>query len=292
MYSVTQFATFSSKAAPRRAAWPGCSRARKVSRAGAGLVMATILAGGPAAAGTPAPQSADGASAVALPADSCYDRVAVVLNNKPQRPPASASYIPETPSPDVHPIMVLSMDQSRPCTAYKPIGDMSPTTPAMWALGPEQDSSASLSAPHPAWLGVEAPRASSRSSALRLPPPDPLADAVPPDAPSINRFTADGGFQLSDGLLRRASGDESRGLAAASTSGAGGLPGGLGPTAGPLAASPLNAPDLTASAPPIGAPGIAGNPSGVPEPASWLMLVAGVFGLGAALRHRPHRLAA
>jgi hypothetical protein len=255
--------------------------------------MATILAGGPAAAGTPAPQSAADAPAIALSADSCFDRVAVVLNNKPQHPPASASYIPETPSPDVHPIMVLSMDQSRPCTAYKPIGDMSPTRPAIWAPGPEQGSSPPLSAPHPAWLGVEAPRVALSSSALRLPPPDPLADAVPPDAPSTDGLAVDGGFQLSDSLLRRAFGEGSRGLAAAaSTSGAGSLGGGLGPTAGPLAANPSNAPDLTAPAPPTGAPGIAGNPSGVPEPASWLMLVTGVFALGAALRHRPHCLAA
>jgi hypothetical protein len=289
MSSVALFTAYSSKAGRRRDTWPDYLRSRKVSPVTPALVMAAMLAAGPAAAGAPAATSADGAPAVALSADNCFDRVAVILNNKPQPSPGSAS--PEAPALDVHPVLILSMNQPRPCTAYKAIGDMSPSRPVMWAPGPE-DPSAPASVTGQGWLGVETPSAAPPPFAPRLPLSGPLADAVLPDAPPTGGFTVSAGFVLPDGLLRgRASGAGSGGLATAASaaSGGGGPASGLGPTAGPLAANPSKTPDLID--PPAGAPGIAG-PSGVPEPATWLMLVAGLFGLGAALRQRPHRLAA
>lgn len=255
--------------------------------------MATILA----AAGAPAAKSADAAPAEALPADSCFDHVAVVLDNKPQRnnkphrTPAAAAYTPETTPPDVHPVVILSMDEPHPCSAYSPIGDMWLPRPATWALGSNEDSPAPPSGFGQAWLGVEAPRSAPPSFAQRLPPSDSGQEAIVPDAPPLGGLTVGGGFVLAgSGLRGHASGDSSRRLATAS--GAAGSASGPGPMAGPLAGAPSKAPDLVPQTPPAGAPGTVGDPSGVPEPATWLMLVAGAFSLGAALRRRPRGLAA
>jgi len=248
----------------------------------------TIMASATLAAGPTRAGESVGIAGLGLPSEECFDNVAVVLNDRPSAPPRpvrttkapGSAYGPDglPPPDDAHPLLTLFVKQPRPCAAYPDI----PTAIPARGLGVVADASDPL--------GVRAAEVLRPTGAafpdfdgpaFRSSPAQPAADA-PSDAAAGLRLA--GGFAVA--------GLPSRGRAA--QSGRGAPPPSFAPGAadglarspsegGPAVDPPLTPPDLTGPPAPSG---LVGPPQGVPEPSTWLLFIAGVFGIGASLRRR------
>ena len=261
-------------------------------RAGAFAVAtlaAVLTSGTPALAGPAA-----GMEGLGAPSDDCFDNVAIVLNDKPSRtqvPPAASKAGPAAdpgdglpPPDDAHPVLTLFLRQPRPCAAY----------PDIAALVTGADSAAVLAPTDPWATAARRPVVTPASSSawatadgLRFPPSHsrPPAEALgyPADLEPAHGL-AFAGFASRAPRAQAGQRGSPPSFASDAAEGLGHSPLQDRPGADP----PVAPPELTGPAPTSGPLGPA---PGVPEPSTWLLLIAGVFGIGASLRRRTLHLA-
>jgi len=231
-----------------------------------------------------------GIAGLGLPSEECFDNVAVVLNDRPSRtpatPPASkaargaqdANSLP--PPDDAQPVLTVFVKQPRACSAYPDVAVAAPVrglgvmADPLSASSSAADIVAMSSASFPG-LPLAAFPLSSAQMAAEAPPGLPIGlrlaggpDGRDPTARGRSAASGHGPSPLSfapsaaDDLARALSRDGS-------------------------AVDPLAPPDLIE---PSAQPGLVSPQPGLPEPSTWLLLIAGVFGIGSALRRHTPRL--
>jgi hypothetical protein len=253
------------------------------------LAVVVVLAAGPALATAPAPAKH------AKPADQCFDRVTVVLNDKPHRDPGATAAgsgrqaVRDAGAADAHPILTLRIEQPRDCGIPLAL-EGQPSPPAV-PLALEDGSADGFGAPARGALAT-AGRGSAAAPlklGLSAAPPEALQDALVAGDPPIDGTTAGAGFVpfhspahlLAGGTATASPGMPDTGFSASASRR------GKAPAAdNPQGLVPPEA------GPPASDPAVAMAPVAIPEPSAWLLFILGAFGLGAALRRRPARSAA
>jgi len=270
----------------RKAGGAADTIARRPGRPVCGLAFAAVIFAASAAARA---GDTGGIAGLGLSSDECFDMVPVVLNDRPSRRPVTprVAHVPASnpemdglpPPDDSRPILTVMVKQPRACAPYPDVGAPVPAR-GLGVIADPTDSSAARAGDLLATAGGGFPS---------LPGP-----AFPPTLADTQAST-DGAVGL-----RFASGFAfarfpSRGPAVPSARGAPPMsfaPGEADELArnlsqGRSAVDPTAAqPGLTDSTPPTGLVGAA--PS-LPEPSTWLLLIAGMFGAGASLRRRTCR---
>ena len=249
------------------------------------LAVATALAAGPAlAAGAVPPRPGE-------PVARCFDPVSVVLGAKPHRAPeatarrgggqAAPSQAAATPA-DPRPILTLVMERPRDCKG--PLDWVSVSAPPQLSGMLDGEPGGGFGAPFQATLAATAQGAVAGdmgpARAAASAHPAVSADPVPAEDPPAGGFTVGGGFVLPSTPVHGLAGRTAIGAPIAPNFG---IPGFSAPQG---AASPVaNPPNpLPPADDPPGAPVATAGIAGVPEPATWTLLVLGLFGLGAAVR--------
>jgi hypothetical protein len=176
----------------------------------------------------------------------------------------------------------LSLDQPHACQIYQALEAMSA---AAYAAAPADDGGASPGG------GVLRTAFEGAGAGDRLPlkggaQADEASSAAMP-APFDGGIHVVGGFVPPESALhpRTGSSDAARPTMSLAAAGASDpfsrlLPGAQATVAQPAPGDP---PGSTSP----GGPPPTGSPAGVPEPTTWLLMILGLFGLGAALRRRP-----
>lgn len=252
----------------------------RASSGRAALAIAAALMAAPAFA-APAALNLD---------ERCFDRVAVVLDDKPHHDPAltarearaAAKGQPVEYSSDAHAILKLVLAQPRDCAGVAIDARAAPARPL--ALGEGAVGG------FQGFGGTEATMTPDALAGATL-----ATTASPSGRDAFLGFPVDGapmmGPAAEGGLAAHQAPRTFGGRGAIALQGipASGFAGAAAPRAGAAIPRDLTD-DLTSLEPVQGDPlgGLTGaTPAGIPEPSTWLLLVLGVLGAGAALRRRP-----
>jgi hypothetical protein len=249
------------------------------------LAVATALAAGPALAAGAVPPRPGG------PVARCFDPVSVVLGAKPHRGPeamarrgggqAAQGQAAATPT-DARPILTLVMERPRDCKG--PLDWVSVSAPSQLSGMLDGEPGGDFGAPLHATLAATAQGAGDMAPARAAASADltASADPVAADDPPAGGLTVSGGFVLPSSPVHGLAGRAAMGASIAPNFGIAGFSAPQG-----AASSVAKSPDAlsTPGDPPVARVATAGI-AGIPEPATWAMLVMGLFGLGAAVRQR------